>query len=936
MSRRIAVLLLLFALLQGTCSSQLDSQWIFEIKAGNDNITRNVEYARNRADTGAITTFKDGSSQKDVWFPEGGTNDTAEINLPTSITITEASMVLEGKPLGGSITQELSFNDTVNSSAWWGGTGGAPTGSPSDYKDNAYLVASYVELKNRDDIRLRTLDVKGEYAYQHFSFHQSFSDVTSFDILYEGGGMAVPEMGFATGGIKLYIHDASGPSWEMVDQFTPGEVWDERVLARTYNMNVMDYIDQQGNIHLVATTFIGGPGLTAWVDTDFINIMITGSKQDAYPMDPYLNVGGIGPKEWEHEGAFTGAVTINNTYGFRISLQELIDQEEQNENIDIFLSLYSAGPGVIELKELMIEYEIIPENQPPSPVGDLHNGTFTFPEDSEGGMGLIDLHEFFDDDGGQDNISFTILKNSLEVVASLNTSSHSLDFTSRKDFFGKRDFQVRASDKDGSSTDSSVFTVTVTPTNDAPYLVQFGDEMEPHPDEILELEALEGEMTDFDFTAWDVDGDIPQFSFGPSFTYHDIFLIRTYEENASRGTILVEPGNEHAGTINFSLIIDDNNRTGGSSLESKYNISLEVINANDAPVMDDITTKKGYQDQWLNFTISAGDIDFINDEDEKLVYKTNFSEADIDPGKWNMDEDTGNFSFLPDNSLVGIYKINFSVEDNGGKSDWTHAVMEISNVNDPPVAEPIDVHIADSDPTTTIIENLTINVSTGEAKDPDLIHGDILTYYWDFDGDEVSDRTGLNAEWTYGEAGNYSVTLTVQDSGIPVMTNSSSILIEVLAPPDPDGNNGNGEDDDDEDDDKAGRNKDEDRGAGGTVLVIIVLAVIMLIIVAGVITFFVVGKKRKGKGGEGANTPPIHQQAAPPVITDIPHQNASAGSFHPPAEPTPDPIHPPGQRGQMPMQYYPTYMGPVEPSPPMAEGNKQDTIPYPQFPRSPP
>jgi len=904
------------------------------MKTDNPILQPDVDQIYFRADTGTVTTFKDGSSQKDLWFIEEGTNDTTEIDLPTGITITEATMVLEGKPLGGSITEELSFNDTVNCNAWWGGTGGAPTGSPSDYKETAYLVASYGALKNRDDVRLRTQDVKGEYAYQHFSFHQPFSDVTSFKVLYEGGGMATPEMGFSTGGIKLYIYDASGPSWDLVDQFTPGEVWDERVLTGTYNVNPMDYIDQDGKIHLVATTFIGGPSLTAWINTDFVNIMITGSKQDAYPMDPYLNVGGVGPKEWEHNGVFTGLVTMNDTYGFRASLQEMLDQEEQNENIDIALSLYSAGPGVNGLKDLVIEYEVIPENQPPSPIGDIHNGTFAFAEDSDLGIGLIDLYEFFDDDGGQENITFSILLNHMDLAASINATSHSMDFHSVDNFFGTRDFRIRATDGEGSHLDSDVFQVIVTPTNDAPYLVKFGDDMQPFLDDTLELEALEDEITKFNFTTWDIDGDTPQFSFGSSFPNQDIFLLRTSAENVSNGAVLVEPGNEHVGVINFSLVIDDNNRTGASSLMRMYNISLEVRNANDAPVMGEVERKKGNQDEWLNFTVTANDVDFVNDEDETLVYHTNFSDLGVDPAKWSFDEESGNFSFLPENSLVGIYHVNFSVADNDGEEDWTHAVIEIENVNDPPTAKPISVHVVDGDPSTDILENLTVKVSTEEAMDPDLIHGDILTYYWDFDGDEVFDEMGLSAEWTYPEGGNYSVTLTVQDSGIPVMMNSSRILIEVLSLSDPEENKGNGDDDD-----TGGKNENEERGSGGTGLLVIILSIIILILITGVITFFVFRKKRAGKGGESVNTPPNPQYTAAPqvVITDIPYQNTSTGSFQPPAEPLPpNQIRPPAQGGQMSTHYDPTYMGPAEPLPPMAEGNKQDTIPYPQFPLPPP
>ena len=318
----------------------------------------------DRNNGGSLTTFKDGSAEKDVWFSRAGFNDSVEITLPTGINITAASMVVEGKPLGGEMTREISFNDTVNSSAWWGGSGGAPVGNPSNYQDNAYVITSYVALKNRDDIRLRTQNVAGQYAYQHFSFHLPFNELTSFEVLYEGGGMAVPEMGFATSGIKLYIYHVSGSRWDQVDLFTSGEVWDERTLRRVYEADPGNYVDVSGNIHLVATTYVGGAGLTAWLDTDFVHLMVTGWNPDAYPTDPSLNVGSRGSEEWEHQGELTGEVTINDTHGFRASLQEILDDGQRLDSVNISFSLYSANPSIIGLKELMIEYEIIPQNQP--------------------------------------------------------------------------------------------------------------------------------------------------------------------------------------------------------------------------------------------------------------------------------------------------------------------------------------------------------------------------------------------------------------------------------------------------------------------------------------------------------------------------------------------------------------------------------------------
>ena len=838
---------------------------------------------------GSLTTFKDGSSEKDVCFAQAGFNDTVEINLPTRINITAASMVVEGKPLGGEVTKEMSFNDTVNSSAWWGGTGSAPVGPPSDYKDNAYLIASYVALKNRDDIRLRTQNVVGQYAYQQFSFHMPMNDVTSFEVLYEGGGMAVPEMGFATSGIKLYIYHVSGSRWDQVDLFTSGEVWDERTLGGVYQANPVNYVDVSGNVHLVATTYVGGTGFTAWVDTDFIHLMVTGCNPDAYPTDSTLNVDARGSNEWEHQGELTGQVTINDTHGFRASLQEILDEYRSGDTLNISLSLYSANPSMIGLKELMIEYDMIPQNRPPSEIDDINGSLYSFPEDTDEGIGLIDLYEFFDDDGGQDRLIFSMTMNHEDLTASINTTTQSLDLFSVENFFGTEEFRIRVTDGEGLHIDSDVFPVSVTPTNDPPYITEFEGES-LNGKEYIELTVLEDEVSIFNFSTWDIDGDIPQFGLVFPFPDPDVILLRVSNENASCGTIIVEPRNEDVGLINFSLVIDDVNRSSGSSLKTQYNVSMEVINTNDAPIIDEVDRKTGKEDEWLNITLTAGDPDLDNDGNEKLTYHTNFSDSGIDDERWDLDGETGNFSFLPDNSQVGRIHVNFSVKDNYGKEDWTRAVFEVENVNDPPLVKKIDHHIVDADKSTMEKENLTVNFFSEPAEDPDLIHGDALSYLWDFDASDGvdNDAMGMNVGWTYERAGNYTVTLTVQDSGIPMAENSTSITIEVFAPPVDTGADEKKPGEDENDDDNKGGGRTEGKGGEGMVIILVIGIVLVVIFIIGAIAILIRRKKKKENEPDNSYLPPSPQ--SPQQVTYVTSMDVSPSSSSPPLYPPSTPL----------------------------------------------
>ncbi|PSQ44636.1 hypothetical protein BRD17_03540, partial [Halobacteriales archaeon SW_7_68_16] len=53
-----------------------------------------------------------------------------------------------------------------------------------------------------------------------------------------------------------------------------------------------------------------------------------------------------------------------------------------------------------------------------------------------------------------------------------------------------------------------------------------------------------------------------------------------------------------------------------------------------------------------------------------------------------------------------------------------------------------------------------VGVDASESFDSD---GTLTSYEWDFDGDGATDRTGETAEYTYGSAGERTVTLTVTD-----------------------------------------------------------------------------------------------------------------------------------------------------------------------------
>ncbi len=792
---------------------------------------------------GEITQFKDGTITKEVYFMEGGTNNTVKLILPSNIEITSASMTIDGLPLTSMVDREYSYNDTINNSAWWGGIHSLPDSPPGTYENNSYNLPQLILLQNRDNLRANTGNIDDQYAYQMFHFSNiSTNNIWTMRTNWEGGGMGNPDMGFGTNGVKWLIYDHSSGLWELVDEFHTGEVPDEKALSRTYLCNQANILDNSGNMYYLAVTRVGGNGFTTYMKTDFTNAVAT-YNIDSYTENCSLNLDMEGNVEWNHQGVFDTTVNVNDTYSFRETLQSLVDNSS-GDSVNITLSLSSDKPGIMGLRELSIQYDIVIENQRPELTGSFYSQNFNFPEDSHEGIGLIDLEDYFQDDDDFNNITFTVTMNHTRISAFINTSTNSIDFVSNKNYFGKERFRIKAEDNEGLYIETDPFWVSVTPTNDAPSFSFFnGIEIRPEDNEI-KIEAMEGKINSYPFLTEDVDGDVPLLTLNDHYQYSDILYLLSDNNNSLVGSLAVEPEDQNIGSVIFNISINDVNGSAQNSMMRLYTINISVSNTNDAPVIIEMEGMDVLEDQWLNFTLDADDIDTDCDISERLIYHTNFSQWNIGSDKWSLDGQTGNFSFKPDNDDVGLYTVNFSVEDQYDGKDWFNTTIEVLNVNDPPTAGEIIVTIEDALSNTTEKENLTISFSTEEGQDPDLIHGDTLTYSWDFDAKDGIDKeaVGRQVNHTYAEGGTYGVTLIVIDSN--GMSNLSSGNIVVIAPILPDDNDNDDTGIDNSPDDETGGSGFGKKGLSAGIWLLIIFSIIILIAVLVIIGFIAKVRKR--------------------------------------------------------------------------------------------
>jgi hypothetical protein len=541
---------------------------------------------------------------------------------------------------------------------------------------------------------------------------------------------------------------------------------------------------------------------------------------------------------------------------FKSELQSYINAAPPGIGIvDIPLKFTSTTAGKIKISNISIDYEL---NYAPDLHQEFQNSTYSFYEDSNGGDNLIDLNDYFWDDNDNGSLIYSILKNNDEIHAEIDPDGYHLDFTAEQDYFGTQDFQVRAFDLgfDGVEggdadlyTDSNIFTVTVWPTNDAPVIDTVGNIDVSSFIGTIEFKGTYGAQEDqwfyLDITGHDIDGDSLSYIVNQTWESPASIELVPDIDDSNLATLSILATNEYVGMLYLNITVSDNNATGptrapdpsSGPLFDVVNIGIEIRNVNDAPVLDLITEEIGNEDEWLNFTVTASDDDIIHGD--VLEFSTNITD-EIDGLKkdknYMFDENTGEVSILPDNEMVGIYWVEFEVEDLEGQSDKMMVKIIINNVNDPPVPV-IDSPLHQEVFNTTVL----IYFDGANSTDDDFIHGDSLTYSWYSDqSSTLSTEPQFSISLT--DTGWHNITLTVKDTE----KIESDTIISIKIAPAADGGDGPGDGpgDDPTDDPGVGEESKSEEGMFGTLTGLIILVVICAIIIVLGIVIFIWQRKR--------------------------------------------------------------------------------------------
>jgi hypothetical protein len=340
-----------------------------------------------------------------------------------------------------------------------------------------------------------------------------------------------------------------------------------------------------------------------------------------------------------------------------------------------------------------------------------------------------------------DGDTLTWSSTSLPAGANLNPATGAFTWTIGYDQAGSYDITFTVTDNGTPNlTDQETITITVTNVNRAPVLDPVGNKS---VDENTNLA--------FTLTATDPDGD--------ALTWSSMILPAGATLNATTGEFSWTPGYDQSGSYPITFRVTDD---GTPNLTDEEAITITVNNVNRVPVLDPIGDKSVDEDVNLSFTLTASDPD-----GDGLTWSSTAL-----PDGASLDPATGAFSWTPGYDQAGSYEITFTVTDNGtpNLTDEETITITVTDVNRAPELDAVGDKSVD--------ENSTL-AFTLTGSDPD---DDGLT----FSAAELPDGATLDPvtgefSWTpgAGQVGSYPITFTLTDDGVPNLSDSEDIAIDV-------------------------------------------------------------------------------------------------------------------------------------------------------------
>ena len=234
------------------------------------------------------------------------------------------------------------------------------------------------------------------------------------------------------------------------------------------------------------------------------------------------------------------------------------------------------------------------------------------------------------------------------------------------------------------------------------------------------------------------------------------------------GVLSGTPGSDDVGQFFTRVRVDDGN--GGTDV---LMFTLRVIDVNDAPVILTVDVLEATEDVEYAVDYQASD-----DEPARLLIWSLVTDAAF----LSIDRETGMLRGTPRNSHVGSHSVTVRVIDLQGALDERTFLLEVVNVNDPPVIEMVGDHIVGG--------IIRLDLGEGEEASYTVMVTDVdstsigLTLGPAPDFAELADERVLVLKPLEGDMGEHSLTLIADDgAGGTHRVDLTIVVGDVNAPP---------------------------------------------------------------------------------------------------------------------------------------------------------
>jgi len=613
-----------------------------------------------------LTSWRNGKDDVSINFDNNGEPDIeAQIDLPKTVTITNVSFNITGmQGISTNHTQSHDFTAGNDASAWKGANDSAAFFKPLTLMDIEIPPSQYQNLETADG-QIESMTSSSQSVYHLFRFNVTNTiDVSHMEATWTGYARQTPHPFEYVS--QLYVFNNLILSWELLGQesspLNEGQTYTiKENLSHTFSS--MKYFVNGTSVYLLAMAPIGAKE-SATLYTDYIALDVDWGEE-VYPQRPTLDIGSDGNTNWTYSGEFphdledTVILDDNEVIDFTESVQQVIWRAGFKQgNLTLSFHFNASSAGKLICSDLRVTYLLNTAPQMISPIP----STYSVFEDSGETSKLINLHNYFWDDKGPDNLRFEFITEDYELIEIIQGRDQWFGIKPIENQYGEATFRVLAFDNgsdfqmmtsDDLSIESNEFTVTVLPTNDPPVIgaLNFPSYI-VYPDRVVKDRywvngsglgegsegtlglARVGSWVNGTITAMDVDGDSLTISHditAPNFdissedvdsgkkktgdligiiSFNPLPSDQTKYKNGEIAWSQIEP------IFRVTITVSDNNITSGVPLSTSIELFIPVKHQNREPtIWLDESKVTIEEDSWYNTTVHFTDPDLEFGED---------------------------------------------------------------------------------------------------------------------------------------------------------------------------------------------------------------------------------------------------------------------------------------------------------------------------------